>query len=248
MTFINAGKPSGKPKIKKPNVAFGPIPVRAAMDMRLGNWHWRVLTVICFHDRLGYNGQGCNVGRKRIAAASANAETHVSNAVSDLERWGYITVVLDEVDERKKSYHVVYTDQDWTTIGIIIRSPNTYLSEQDRYTERADRYTEPPRKVHGESAKSLTDKEDQPSNIVIYKDKEKEEGSVSIEGGRYCAEARLPRKTKWTVESAEKHLSEVQALPFKQWKWERSVLSQIAEDVGLPDSVRELAAKMRDAA
>jgi len=37
-------------------------------------------------------------------------------------------------------------------------------------------------------------------------------------------------------------------LPLEQWKWERSVLSQIADDVGLPDFVRELAAKMRDAA
>jgi DNA-binding MarR family transcriptional regulator len=235
-----------KPKIKKPNVAFGPIPVRAAMDMRLANWHWRVLTVICHYDRFGYNGQGCNVGRKRIAEASATRETHVSGAVSDLERWGYIRVARDEVDERKKTYHVIYLDEDWNLHGAALknRSPIVDLSEQNRSIETADRSTEPPRKVHGESVKSLTDKEDQPSNIEDIKIKE---GSVSEVVGTYCAEARQSRKSNWTTELAERHLSEVQSLPLDQWKWERSVLTQIAEDVGLPDSVRELAAKLRDA-
>jgi hypothetical protein len=198
-------------KIKKPNAAFGPIPVRASMDMRLGNWHWRVLCVVCFHDRLGYNGQGCNIGRKRMASASACSETHVSDAVSDLERWGYITIGRDELDERKRVYRVIYSDQDWKCMGITLQNRSTVmdLSEQNRSIETSDRSIEPPRKVHGENAKSLADKGGSDPNILRYK--YKEEGSV--EEGRYCAEARHPRRVKWTVDSAEKYLSEVQTLP-----------------------------------
>jgi hypothetical protein len=135
-------------KIKKPNAAFGPIPVRASMDMRLGNWHWRVLCVVCFHDRLGYNGQGCNIGRKRMASASACSETHVSDAVSDLERWGYITIGRDELDELKRVYRVIYSDQDWKCMGITLQNRSTVmdLSEQNRSIETSDRSTEPPRK------------------------------------------------------------------------------------------------------
>jgi ribosomal protein L24E len=55
----------------------------------------------------------------------------------------------------------------------------------------------------------LADKGGSDPNILRYK--YKEEGSV--EEGRYCAEARHPRRVKWTVESAEKYLSEVQTLP-----------------------------------
>jgi hypothetical protein len=237
-------------KYKRQNAAFGTMPVRAFMDMRFGSPHYRVLGVICFYDRLGYNGQGCTIGRKRMAAQSATSETHVSDAVGDLERWGYINVGRDEVDERKKSYRVIYTDADWNCMGITLKNRSTTadLSEQNRSPETADRSENTPRKVPGENAKSLTDNGGSVPNILRYKYKEEGEGSVSVEGKRYCAEARQPRKTKWTVESAEKYLSEVQSLPAEHLKWERSALSEIAEDVGLPDSVRDRAATLRDAA
>jgi hypothetical protein len=237
-------------KFKKQNAAFGPIPVRASMDMRLGNWHWRVLCIVCFHDRLGYNGQGCSIGRKRMAKLAVCSETHVSDAVSDLERWGYLMASRDDFDERKRVYRVIYNDQDWASMGITPKNRSTPvdLSERNRSTETADRSTEPPRKVHGENAKSLTDNGGSVPNILRYKDIEEGSGSVEGIGKIYCAEARQPRRVKWTVESAEAYLSDVQSLPADELKWERAVLSEIAEDMALPDSVRDRAASLRDAA
>ncbi len=98
---------------EKHDVCSGAMPFRCLGDRRLAGLHLRVLGVIATHDRLSRvkGGQGCWAGQKRIAGAVGTGKSHVSEAISDLADWGYLTAEKGK-GEARKVYRVVYTSGD----------------------------------------------------------------------------------------------------------------------------------------
>ena len=209
-------------------VLFGPIPARAFKDMRLGNWHFRVLGVVAMHDRLGKNKQGCWGANRTLARESANSESHFSDALSDLRLWEYITSESDPKDHRRKIHRVVYADADWgeTIQKTAPRETSTMgkNSPSETSTIGKETSTNTPRNFHSENAKSLSEQGGIPPNILR---EPQDIRRVDLGFRRDCAEARQPRKTVGC---------------------EYRKLADIADSINLPDDIRSRAASLRDLA
>ena len=104
---------------EKHDVCSGAMPFRCLGDRRLTGLHFRVLGVIATHDRLSRvkGGQGCWAGQKRIAKAVGTGKSHVSEAISDLADWGYLTAEKGK-GEIRKVYRVVYSTGDWDSFRV----------------------------------------------------------------------------------------------------------------------------------
>ena len=87
---------------------FAPIPIRAGSDTRLHSLHLRVLIAVASHDRFDRNKQGCCAGHKRLAQEAACSMSHLSDALSDLRLWGYITSDRHALNRSMKVHRVIY--------------------------------------------------------------------------------------------------------------------------------------------
>jgi hypothetical protein len=99
---------------KKHDLCGGVMPFRCFGDRRMTGRHYRVLGVIASHDRLSIakGGQGCWAGQKRIVEIVGAGKSHVSEAISDLVSWKYISVEKGNIEIRKV-YRVLYNPEDW---------------------------------------------------------------------------------------------------------------------------------------
>lgn len=99
-----------KPKTQKEQ--FAPVPSRAQTDKRLTGAHHRLLQTIAYHDRFGYNGQGCSASHRRIAAITDMHFSTVTKGIAELVVLGYVRSEKSGRDGRERIYHVIYNDDD----------------------------------------------------------------------------------------------------------------------------------------
>lgn len=115
---------------------FAAVPGRAVRDQKISGLQFRTLAAIAGHDRMGRNGQGCWAGRKAMASRIGCTETSFSEAISWLEKEGYIEVMVSETDGRHRGYRVVYdTAEDAKGIGARHKengSANADVSQSDK--------------------------------------------------------------------------------------------------------------------
>jgi len=238
---------------KRRKLLFSPIPLRAATDNRLSARHFRVLMAVASHDRLGRNGQGCWVGRKKLSEEAGLSETHTSDALSELRIFGYIRSEANPMNRRTLIHRVTYESADrshsWDASDNATGPTNgTYRDEiGPEFDPNRSRIRE--EQVPSENVRSMNGNGNQPYNIL--KDiEDNKRGSFS--DGRYSAEAGTSEIERRTLE-AETYLSDVEAfasdpLTLSAVKLECSKLSQIADNGSLPESLRIRAASLRDVA
>lgn len=92
---------------------FAPVPIRAANDARIAAGHWRLLSIVCYHDRLSAvrtDGQGCWASNKTLSQKSNINYTNVSTYLGNLIEWGYLTRETHPTDRRRNVLRVNYTD------------------------------------------------------------------------------------------------------------------------------------------
>ncbi len=94
---------------------FSPLPVHACSDKRLTGGHWRVLTIIAFHDRFNRNNRGCYITHQRMAETMRSSRSSVTEWLQDLQTWGYVaTLAGPGADRRREAYTVLYVPPDTT--------------------------------------------------------------------------------------------------------------------------------------
>lgn len=103
---------------------YGPVPTRAIADRELTATDWRVLTCIASHDRLGGNKRGCDVGRERMAYLVDADQKTVTASVKRLDERGYISAHRHSKDGRRRTYRVIYTDEDRDEISKVKNPTN----------------------------------------------------------------------------------------------------------------------------
>ncbi|WP_373085705.1 helix-turn-helix domain-containing protein [Sneathiella sp.] len=114
---------------------FAPLPARAIGDQRLTGLHFRVLAVICLHDRMSGargKGQGCWASHKTLADKCGCNYTNLSTAIKELGEWGYVERSRHPMNKRQWVYRVIYTDDDKT----IAKTPNS-LPTDKQYSPEA---------------------------------------------------------------------------------------------------------------
>ena len=90
---------------------FAALPARACGDTRLTGGHWRVLTVIAYHDRFNRNNRGCYIKQEKVAEFIGSSRSSVTEWLRDLLAWGYIgTLAPLTKDRRRVSYTVLYDE------------------------------------------------------------------------------------------------------------------------------------------
>jgi hypothetical protein len=91
---------------------FGAIPFRAFGDRRIHGLPLAILGVIAAHDCFGKNGQGCTASHRRLADLASCRREAVTHALGLLEEYGYVQAEVHPRDGRKRTYKVIYNDQD----------------------------------------------------------------------------------------------------------------------------------------
>lgn len=226
---------------------FAPLPIRAVCDARLSARHLRVLAAVCYHDRFGRNGQGCWAGRKRLAAETGITSTHVSDMLSDLRRFGYVTSERHPMNQRTTVHRVIYDDSDRSPI----RDPLQTAETPDRSRLRVEQVPSQKANALGMNGKGV-------SNILginLRIDSAEAEAATKVEiEKRNCAEARTAEEVRVEIEvEAEAYLSEVELFAadkttISALRCEHPRLSQIASDERVPAEMRSRAARLRDIA
>jgi hypothetical protein len=184
MKYLKRNRESVNKK-SKPEVEcyFGAIPCRAFTDVRITNWQFRLLGVICAHDRLGRNGRGCDLGIQKLASLTGTYKQHASAGVILFERWGYLTRERDEMDGRKWILRVVYdAAQDRHSMGWkpveeghtppLLNPPNPeigHMKTADSNMGTGISNMGEGNWSHGENAKSLADKANLSLKKIIRK-------------------------------------------------------------------------------
>jgi hypothetical protein len=87
---------------------FCPLPVAAMGDDRLSGNDWRVLAAVAHHDRLGANGRHCYASTATLSAETRLHDKTISRSLARLREWGYIRVIYNSTDGRRRSYAVEY--------------------------------------------------------------------------------------------------------------------------------------------
>jgi hypothetical protein len=216
--------------------------MRAMNDVRLTGLHWRVLAVIASHDRLGRSGAGCWASQRRLAELARCYYTRLSDALSDLVEFGYVSAHRHPKDRRRRIYRVIYNDadreaMDLDTVGNT--SPFGELSKRD--TSRKMRKCFASKNI---SAFNINGWE-RPSILRSIKIDNKAAG---IEAD--CAEA-LPSNDGREASEAEKYLANVETLAASSDPAEREVLrfeihklAGMADDAALPEQLCERASRL----
>lgn len=218
---------------------FASLPVRAIGDQRLSARHFRLLAAIAYHDRLGRNGQGCWAGRKRLGEMTGMSGTHVSDMLGDLRRFGYLTSERHPMNRRTTIHRVIYDHSNRSQIQDPL--PGAPTANRSRLQVE---------QVPSENIKPLNGNGNDLSNIL---EENKDIKGLGVEDRRDCAEARTAEKAKTEIAEAESYLSEVTSLAADQTTincliGERAALSKIADSEHLPETIRALAAQLRDRA
>src|SRR5262249_18245137 len=157
------------------------IPLRAATDNRLSARHFRVLMAVASHDRLGKNGQGCWVGRKKLSEEAGLSETHTSDALSDLRRFGYITSDRHVFNRRTLVHRVMYEmSQQQDALDIAIDpAKGTHQNRIDPVVD-PNRSRLDPEQVPSENAKSMSRDGNRPSVILRELNIDKREEGIEL--------------------------------------------------------------------
>ena len=219
---------------------FAPIPIRAFGDHQLSGRHWRVLAVIAFHDRLGKNGQGCWAGRKGLAQEAAISETHFSDAVSDLRRWGYVASEQNPTKRNQQIHRVIYDE-----LGPKYGTNPTQLGP-----------------VNGTTRSQIRDQQGPDLKLQAIEQTSKPVLNIySIEPNRLdtsgfneeIAQKRAIEEARRRIEDTENYLSEVQLqlsdpITAPAVRCEYRKLAWIADSINFPDDIRSRAASLRDLA
>src|SRR5262249_36127558 len=220
---------------KRRKLLFSPIPLRAATDNRLSARHFRVLMAVASHDRLGRNGQGCWVGRKKLSEEAGLSETHTSDALSDLRLFGYITSDRHVFNRRTLVHRVMYepadTSRQWDASEGATGPASGTLQNGIGPVFDPNRSRLDPEQVPSENDKSISVNGNQPSVILREINIEEREEGIELSDGRYSAEAGTSEIERKTLE-AETYLSDVEAfasdpLTLSALKLECPKLSQI---------------------
>ena len=221
---------------------FAPIPLRAVSDMRLSARHLRVLAAIAYHDRFGRNGQGCWAGRKRLAVETGISGTHVSDMLSDLRIFGYITSDRHPMNLRTIVHRVLYDESKRSQIG----DP---LQTSDRSHSRDEQVPSQNANVLEKNGKGV-------SNILginLIRDPAEAASESSRFEKRDRAEARTSEIGKVEIEDAESYLSAVNEFASDKatlpaLKCEYPKLAELAADERMPQALRQWAASLREVA
>ena len=96
---------------------YAPLPVRAMCDRRLTASHWRLLSAIAWHDRLGRNKIGCYTSNKNLAREADVHYTNIPPLSDDLETWGYISKTRHPLNRRLRVYSLIYNEKQ-ATVGV----------------------------------------------------------------------------------------------------------------------------------
>jgi DNA-binding MarR family transcriptional regulator len=224
---------------------YGPIPLRACRDLRLGAAHFRALTAIAGFDRLGKNGQGCWASQDRIAELVGCSKSHLSNILTHLRNCGYITSKINPDKRWSRIHRVIYTEEDFNCLGKgkSVHSPVNCLEPYSPLVDTTvdspvnQQFTTPPKKDSESNALQ---------NVTIEEDYiRRDQGRLR---GQDCAQARSRRRQSMPLGEAENYLTECEALvASRNWdalQLECPVIQEIADDACLPEHVNDRAAKL----
>ena len=218
---------------------FAPIPIRAFGDDRLSGRHWRVLAVIAFHDRLGKNGQGCWAGRRGLAQEAAISETHFSDAVSDLRRWGYVASEQNTTKRNQQIHRVIYDElgpkygTNPAQLGPVNGTTRSQIRDQlgpDLKLQAIEQTSKPVLNIYSIEPNRL---DTSGINEEIAQKRATEEAGLIKEAESYLSEVQL-------------QLSDPITAPAVRCEYRK--LAWIADSSVLPAAIRSRAASLRDIA
>lgn len=86
---------------------YGGTPLRASRDTSLSPSALRLLPVLAYHDLNGANGRHCDAGAVVLAEEAAIHYAHLARYTAELERGGYIEILENPRDRRKRIYRVI---------------------------------------------------------------------------------------------------------------------------------------------
>jgi DNA-binding MarR family transcriptional regulator len=242
---------SGKDKPR-----YGPVPLRAARDLRLAALHFRVLLVIAAHDRLGKNGQGCWLAQNRIAEIVHCSKSHLSNVLGELRDWGFIKSKINRDRRWFRVHSVVYTDKDFSCLepGKSVhpqrnrsdKSVSSPVNCLDKSVHSGGKISSPGEVNQFTSPPKRNNEINDVKNMTIVPTITRTiEGTAEVLRGPDRAEA---RHRGWSLAEAEKFLDDWEALAASSdrnyLKYERKQIAEIADDACLPAALNERAAKL----
>jgi biotin operon repressor len=215
---------------------FAPIPLRAVLDQRLTGHHWRVLALVAAHDRLGKNGSGCWASQDRLAAFLGCSKSRLSEGLSDLRDYGYISSQLNPQKRWYRVHRVIYSSDDerfWAfeSVPQERNSPTKSVPES-----RANQFHPTQKMSSGNSGLQ---------NVTIVRTIQSKNKEIST--GRNCAKARS--RPTIGIEQAATYLTNCEAAladaaTRDSLILERPIIAELADDASLPEPVNERAAKL----
>lgn len=206
---------------------FAPIPARATKDVRLSGRHWRVLAAVAGYNRLGKNSRGCFAGRRRLAQDSSCAENHVSEALSDLRAWGYISSSPTD-DKRSKVHRII-----WDASQIQDLNASQIRDGLSENRSRKSGKCVPTQNANGLETSSKTVPNIDKTNTDIR-------GRLN---DLNRAEARKPGRM--AEAEAASYLDSLSGIESSALQFERQGLTAIADNEALPETLRERARGLR---
>jgi DNA-binding MarR family transcriptional regulator len=231
----------------KKNERFGPVPLRACRDERLGRLHFRILIAIAGHDRIGKNGQGCWLSQNKLAAVVHCSKSHLSNALATLRDLGYISSQVNPDKRWFRIHRIVYTDEDFDCLKSVHSPVNSFdesvhnsskissQNEQNQFTAQkktpADSAACEARTIVSTIARTIGDT-----------------AEVSV-AGPHCAEAHN-RRSQNVVADTLTYLDECERIAASDDRdilrtpLERVRLKQIRDDAVLPEKLNDRAAAL----
>ncbi len=108
----------------KPKPQYAAVPIRAMGDRRLTASHWRLLSAIAWHDRLGRNNIGCYTSNENLAREANVHYTNIPPLSRDLETWGYISKTRHPLKRRLRVYSLIYNEKP-ATVGVTTNNETT---------------------------------------------------------------------------------------------------------------------------
>ena len=103
---------------------YAALPIRGMGDRRLTASHWRLLSAIAWHDRLGRNKIGCYTSNRNLAKEADVHYTNVPPLSHDLETWGYISKTRHPLNRRLRVYSLIYNEKQ-ATVGATTNNETT---------------------------------------------------------------------------------------------------------------------------
>jgi DNA-binding MarR family transcriptional regulator len=212
-----------------------------------------VLTTIAAFDRLGKNGSGYWTSQNRIAEIVRSNKSHLSNILSDLRDWSYITSKINPDKRWFRIHRVIYTEEDFNCLeksksvhsqrNKSVHSQHNSLGKSVHSGEQISSLG--PHNQFGSPPKKDSETNDLKNITIVPTIKRTIEEAYKGLRGQDCAEA---RSQMLPLLEAENYLANCEALAASSdrdaLKFERPRIEQIADDACLPEQVNERAAKL----